>query len=173
MADMKVSAPYIFKKVYNEEKIFDCDGQYLKLGYINIISLFHKRSCTFSNNDQNLLNLDFLPIADTRLTKETNPDELERTLYNWKILERFDSNDDIRHMGLLFLQLCQSKQGDIARNISVKKYVKTEKDGKISYLQIRNVAFMEFHLASVFVYVRKTPTQAETIHYLGKICLKY
>ena len=44
MAAMKISAPYIFKKVYNEEKIFDDDGQDLKLGYININGLFHKKS---------------------------------------------------------------------------------------------------------------------------------
>ena len=32
MLSMKISAPYIFKKVYNEEKIFDEDDKELKLG---------------------------------------------------------------------------------------------------------------------------------------------
>ena len=42
MLAMKTSAPYIFKKVYNEEKVFEDDDE-VKIGYININGLYHKK----------------------------------------------------------------------------------------------------------------------------------
>jgi hypothetical protein len=52
---------------------------------------------------------------------------LETALCNWKILERFDSNDQVKHMGLLFLQSRQSKQEDIVRNKGERNISKVSK----------------------------------------------
>ena len=46
MLAMKTSAPYIFKKVYNEEKVFEDDDE-VKIGYININGLYHKKKSRF------------------------------------------------------------------------------------------------------------------------------
>ena len=72
MLAMKTSTPYIFKKTFNEETIFEEGSKELKLGYININDLLHKRSLNLINNDRNLLLLDYLAIADTRLSKENS-----------------------------------------------------------------------------------------------------
>ena len=71
MLSMKVSAPYIFKKVYNEEKIFDANE--IKLGYLNINDLYHKKRLLFVNNYQNLL----ITLADKRLTIDIKSDDLK------------------------------------------------------------------------------------------------
>ena len=92
MLAMKISSPYRFKKIYNKDKVFDDDEKEMKLGYININGLLQKSSHAFINDDQNLLALDFLIIADTRLMPNEHQDTfLEATLTNWKILERCDS----------------------------------------------------------------------------------
>ena len=116
---MKTSAPYIFKKIYNSEDIFENDAKELKLGYININDLLHKRSIDFVNNDKNLLMLDYLVIADTRLSKENETTYLQTRLNNWDVVKRFDSDDGLRHMGLIFLKSSASDLGDIVNNISV------------------------------------------------------
>ena len=67
MSSMKLSKPYIFKKVYNDMEIFNDPNNEIKIGYININGLFHSQSITSINNDENLLSLDCLMVADTRL----------------------------------------------------------------------------------------------------------
>ena len=86
MKAMKMYAPYTFKKVYNRNKVFEDEDKEIKLGYININGLFQKSSHIFINNDQNLLALDFLVLADTRLVAdEHKPAILNETFSNWKI----------------------------------------------------------------------------------------
>ena len=103
IASMKLYCPYNFKKVYLEEKIYKNDDEY-KIGYININNLHTGNSDMFLNDDQNLLELDLIVIADTRLDKDKKSEYLRSTLSNWKILHRFDSDDNMNHMGLLLLQ---------------------------------------------------------------------
>ena len=154
MKSMKLSSPYRFKKIYNRDKVFDEDEKELKLGYININGLFQKSSHTFINEDRNLLALDFLILADTRLmSNEKQETFLEASLSNWKILERYDSNDQVKHMGLLFLKSCESKKEDIVRNITKKMYYKWEEGKKITFMQVLTVSFLRYHLSSSFVYV--------------------
>ena len=81
----------------------------VKLGYININDIQAGRSLDFLNNDKNLLALDFLTIADSRLTTETSNEYLSQCLSNWKIMGRFDSKDNMRHMGMLILKSKESK----------------------------------------------------------------
>ena len=72
MESMKIFKPYQFKRIYNYESIFCSNRDELKVGYININDLFTGRSLEFLNEDSNLLTLDFLVVADTRLTEETD-----------------------------------------------------------------------------------------------------
>ena len=109
LESMKISKPYIFKKIYNDLKIFNDPNKEVKIGYININSLNTSRSISFINNDTNLLQLDFLLVADTRLSKEIKNSDMESNLFNWRILQRFDSNDSIVHMGLLFQERVKKK----------------------------------------------------------------
>ena len=162
LESMKISKPYVFKKIDNNVKIFNDPNKEIKIGYININSLYTSRSTSFINNDTNLLQLDFLLVADTRLSKEIKDRELESNLINWRIIQRFDSNDSIAHMGLLFLQSRESQKEDIVENIAEKIYFKNEKGKKINQMQVMSVSFMQFHLTCAFVYIRKTPTTEET-----------
>ena len=122
MTAMKLSSPYQFKKVYLRDQVFRDNEDELKIGYININCLFNNRSIEFINNDKNLLELDTLVIAETWLTKSENTDEeLTNSLSNWKIVKRFDSNDGKRHMGMLLLQSCNSRKGDIICESRIKQ----------------------------------------------------
>ena len=62
---MKLSVPYIFNKIYLSDKIFDKPSEEIRIGYVNINSLYSGMSDTFLNNDENLLHLDVLAVADT------------------------------------------------------------------------------------------------------------
>ena len=81
-------------------------------------------SSIFLNNDTNLLDLDYLVVADARLKSQNFTSELDKTLSNWTVLGRFDSNDEMIHMGLLFLKSHKSHQQDIVHNIKEKQYFK-------------------------------------------------
>ena len=116
----------------------------------------------FINNDKNLLLLDFLVVADTRLSEKNKTCDLERSLSNWKLMKRFDSNDGVIHMGLIILQSCTSKEDNIAREIREKKYVKNENGRTINYTQVMTVSFLKYNIKCAFVYIRQTPTDGET-----------
>ena len=68
MKAMQLLCSHKFKKTYNSESIFESHCEELKLGYININSLLTGRNMPFLNNDANLLALDYLVVADTRLS---------------------------------------------------------------------------------------------------------
>ena len=103
IASMKLYSPYNFKKVYLDEKIYKNEEE-IKVGYININNLLTGNSDVFLNEDQNLLELDIIAVADTRLEENNTMEDLKRQLSNWKILHRCDSDDNMKHMGLLLLQ---------------------------------------------------------------------
>ena len=107
---MKLSSPYIFHKIYNNVKIFKEPEKDIKIGYININGLYDNKSHTFLNNDKNLLLLDFLVVADTRLNEKQKTCDTENEFTNWKVIERIDSKDGRNHMGLLMLQSSRSFQ---------------------------------------------------------------
>ena len=162
MMSMKLSSPYIFKKVYNDVKIFEDANKEVKIGYLNINGLYHAKSSVFLNTDKNLLQLDFLVVADTRLTEKNTLCELETDLSNWKLIKRFDTQDGIVHMGMIMLQSCASKEEDIVRNLKEKVYFKLDKQKKINFMQVITVSFLKYHITGAFVYIRETPTEAET-----------
>ena len=69
---MKVFKPYQFKRISNYESIFCSSEDELKVGYININDIFTGRSIESLNEDKNLLALDILVVADSRLMEETD-----------------------------------------------------------------------------------------------------
>ena len=100
---MRIIRPYRFKKYYNEDNIFNEEGKEIKIGYLNINGLLDSEHYEYLNNDKNLLYLDILVLAETKLTKAEENIDLAEKLHQFKLLKRFDANDGMRHMGLLMV----------------------------------------------------------------------
>ena len=64
LESMRKFKPYQFKKKYIFDNIFE-DNNDIKLGYFNIRGLCESNHAEYLDNDKNLLNLDFLVIAET------------------------------------------------------------------------------------------------------------
>ena len=62
---------YEFKKIYLDQKVFDKDESEIKLGYLNINGLMEGNHCQYFNNDKNLMNLDVIVLAETKLLDQT------------------------------------------------------------------------------------------------------
>ena len=78
---MTTFSSYNFKKLYLDKEIFDGETnakKELKVGYINTNDLSAAGSDVFINTNENLLNLDLLCVADTRLTSAKTNEALER-----------------------------------------------------------------------------------------------
>ena len=162
LLSMTTFASYNFQKIYLDQDIYDGKtgaNKELKVGYINTNGLSTCSSDVFINTNENLLNLDLLCVADTRLTKMKSNEELERGLNNWSIIRRFDSMDGEVHMGLLLLQSRHS-QFDIAdKDIVSKEGIKRIDGEQKVYVQVMKV--LVCNLCIGFVYIRSTPTQEE------------
>ena len=156
MESMKIYKNYNFLKILNTESIFESNEDEVKLGYININDIFSARSIDFLNKDTNLLGLDFLVVADTRLQEETDNECLDHKLSNWIVEARFDSEDKLKHMGMLVLK---SKLSDyqIIINVTEKPYFKNH----YVQMQVVFISFTAYNLESAFVYTRETPSQAQ------------
>merc|ERR1712236_40793 len=100
--------------------------------------------------------LDFLVVADTRLQEETDNECLDHKLSNWIVEARFDSEDKLKHMGMLVLK---SKLSDYKTkiNITEKPYYRNH----YVQMQIVFISFRPYDLESAFVYTRETPSQAQ------------
>ena len=154
MEAMKVFKSHVFKKTYNMESIFISNEDELKLGYININDILTGRSLTFVNKDKNLLSLDFLVVADTRLLEAITNDFLHQELTNWSIEARFDSEDNKKHMGLLMLKSKSSRVGNLIEIVEEKKYMKNNS----TQIQVLFVSFKDYCMKTAFIYTRETPT---------------
>ena len=66
---MRLTRPYEFKKIYNEDEIFNEEGNEIKIGYLNINGVIDADHYVYLNNDKNPLNLDNLILAEAKLTK--------------------------------------------------------------------------------------------------------
>jgi len=51
------------------------------------------------NADKNLLNLDILVLAETKLKFEDNWREIEMKLSNWNVIHRYDSKENKKVWG--------------------------------------------------------------------------
>ena len=161
---MTTFSSYNYKKIYLDQDIFDGEtkaNKELKVGYINTNDLSTCSSEVFINTNENLLNLDLLCIADTRLTVTKINESLERNLCNWSILRRFDSYDGEDHMGLLLLQSKHSKFDITDKQIVQKEGVKRIDGKQKVYIQTMKVLVKRCDLLIGFVYIRATPSQDE------------
>ena len=164
LLSMTTFSSYNFKKIYLDKDIFDGEAsgnKDLKVGYINTNNLSTSRSDVFLNTNDNMLHLDLLCVADTRLTSATSNDSLERNLCNWSVLRRFDSMDGDDHMGLLLLQSKNSKFEITAEQIVQKEGIKRIDGKQKVYVQIMKVLVKMCEIIIGFVYIRATPSQEE------------
>ena len=164
LLSMTTFSSYNFKKLYLDKEIFDGETnakKELKVGYINTNDLSASGSDVFINTNENLLNLDLLCVADTRLTSAKSNEALERNLSKWSILRRFDSDDGEEHMGLLLLQSNHSMIDITDKEIAQKEGYKSIDGKKKVYIQTMKVLVKMCDLLIGFVYIRATPTQDE------------
>ena len=155
---MKASVPYEFKKVTLDTKIFKVPNDEVKMGYVNINSLYEGKSDSFLNEDSNLLELDFLAISDTRLTASNSTNELYQRLNNWNVIGRGDSSDGMKHMGMVLLQ---SKKSKIFNEVSFKDWFKKSDGKNLVFAQVITLKLLESKIKASFIYIRETPTQKD------------
>ena len=110
---------YNFKNIYLDEKIFETEEDEVKLGYWNINGLMNAGHAQYLNNDYNLLSLDLLVLSETKLEKNISVDEISKILSSWKIIARFDSEDQRKHMGMLVLS---SRHSNVMNQINRISY---------------------------------------------------
>ena len=156
---MKLYQNHVFKKIQNTETIFDEAYNEVKIGYININDLSTSKSTENLNQDQNILGLDYLAIADTRLSRKDDDERLKMKLSNWSIEKRFDADDNSKHMGLLFLRSNKSKYQNLVESIEQKYEVDSKKS--IVFSQTFIVTFTKFDLKAAFLYIREKPSMAQ------------
>ena len=157
---MKLTVPYSFKKINLEKQIFETSEKETKIGYININGLYDGMSLEFLNGDDNLLNLDFIAVADTRLTNRDSTEKLERNLDNWRLIHRYDSNDNVRHMGIILLQSKRSNSSyqDITRH----RWMRVISEKNMTFAQIVKLKLEKPEIEVSFVYIRQTPTTKDS-----------
>ena len=146
--------PYVFKKTYLDEKIFVQDNNEFKAGYLNINGLKDGNHGQYLNADKNLIGLDILVLAETKLVK-SDQHGLEDLLNNWSIKGRYDSGDGQKHMGLMLLKNNKSRLSD---QLSIE-YKVAKRRGAIQIQGL--VVTLNTGSKFGFVYCRSTPSNAE------------
>ena len=167
---MRKFRPYPLYKIYLEDKVFVNDNLELKIGYLNINDLTAEFHAEYLNLDKNLLNLDLLALADTRLGNEISQQNLANKLDNFKILKRFDVSDGIKHMGILLLLSKNTNVNalipeDLIESFEESKMMQkgTNEGKKMSFVQ-GNVLWIREHFIKIcFVYFREKPTQKDLL----------
>ena len=146
---------YEFKKVFLDQKIFNCEESEIKVGYLNINGLLDGNHNLYFNADKNLNSLDFVVLAETKLTKECDSNAIEASLSNWKIVARYDSKDSRKHMGLMLLSSRGSKfNGQVS---ITHQTAKRDESFQIEGIVLR----LKPNLNIGFVYCRSSPTHQE------------
>ena len=153
---------YSFKKIFLDEEIFQKKGKEIKIGYFNINGLLEGNHAAYLNADKNLLNLDYMLLAETKLNSSVSSAIVVKHLSNWNILRRFDAGDDKKHMGLLLL--LNKQRIDQNRGI---KYIalKREKTLQTQGLKVK----LACGVSLGFLYCRTTPTNSD----IDKICKEF
>ena len=126
------------------------ESEEVKLGYLNINGL--KNKVEDIDADKNLLNLDCLVLAETKLSPE-----MEVVLKNWNI-SRFDfedKNSKSPHLGMAFL----SKKNPI-HGLSVKLSSSINLSGKTKF-QYFAVNVAKYDLNGIFFYINKKPQKKD------------
>ena len=153
---MRKFQPYLFKKVYLDEEVFENNGDELKIGYLNINGLRDGNHAKYLNSDHNLLNLDVLVLSETKLNQYDCAESAYTDLYNWKVLERYDAGDGRKHMGLLVMS---SLSSSISKEIEEFTHQVVKRNGN---LQIQGLIMKLKNGWTIgFVYSRSTPNNPE------------
>ena len=156
VAAMRKFRQYKFKKVYLDEKIFDLEDEEIKIGYLNINGLLDGGHAEYLDADRNLLNLDILTLAETKLDHNTKSEKINNILKNWRILGRFDSEDGIKHMGMMILSRNSSCVEEQILNVT-HQIAKRGDNLQVEGLVVRFKSENNFG----FVYCRSTPNNPE------------
>ena len=128
----------------------------LKAGYLNINGLLDGQHADYLNQDHNLKCLDLLVLSETKLTKSIQTSTLNNQLSNWNIIKRYDSDDGLKHMGLMLLVGSNSRL--IGQSIVVT-HLPAMRDGK---LQIQGVIVrLNDDMKCGFIYCRSNPNNSE------------
>ena len=163
---MRTFKSYNFKKVFLEDKVFVRDYKELKLGYLNVNDLTAEFHAEYLNSDKNLVHLDVLVVADSRLTSQYNVQQLEDKLDNYTLFSRYDSDDDVKHMGLVALCSRTSNLIDELPNIETNCFRLKEKmiNGLMeTYIQGLIMKFKKYEVNVAFVYIRRKPKKEDIL----------
>ena len=153
---MRKFRPYLLKKVYLDEKIFETDDAEIKVGYLNINGLSDGSHSAYLNSDHNLRNLDLLVLSETKLVKSEFAQKTINELDNWTLIGRYDSEDGKKHMGLLILSSKKSMISDQIRNIT---HQVVERNGNLQIQGLIVSLISGFDLR--FIYCRSSPNNPE------------
>ena len=151
MKSMETFSPHQCKKFYLDQKIFIHSAAELKIGYININGLYSAESCSMLNSDFNLLHLDILLVADTRLSSSDCQSQLEDNLSNWKVILRADSEDTMKHMGMLLLVSKQSCIKEDQLEMNSKQGKTNYKGQEIVYVQVIRIRIFNINVGFVYI----------------------
>ena len=157
MESMKLFKSYSPLKVYLDHEVYCKKEEEVKIGYLNINGVADANHGNYLNQDKNLLNLDILVLAETKL-KYQSDEELKDLLSNWNILLRQDANDDEVHMGMLCLISKGSEYENRKPSVKLNKIWSKKVAGKMmNHMQMINLKIHQMLLSVSFIYIRKTP----------------
>ena len=133
-------------------------GDEIKIGYLNISDLTAEFHAEYLNDDKNLINLDILVIADSRLNADYETGALQVKLDNYILFARYDSEDASKHMGMV--ALC-SRNSTLSENLlEIQSNIFQEKEqlknGTMeTYMQGMIVTLKQFNIKFAFIYIRR------------------
>ena len=153
---------YTFKKIYLKNEIFQNIEKEIKVAYLNINGLLDSNHAKYLNDDRNLLCIDILVVAETKLLQNIRTLSFEAQLLNWKILKRYDSNSGKKNMGMILL----TPRLQVFRGISL---ITNHTANRNDSLQIQGlVVQLKSGISLGFLYCRTTPTNSE-IDYINRV----
>ena len=114
------------------------------------------RHAQYINADHNLMNLDVLVLAETKLDSSISEEDVMKHLERWMVLGRYDSKDGLKHMGLIILSSLSSTISTLVRSLN---HQVVNRNGN---LQIQGLILeLTNGLSFGFIYCRSTPNHPE------------
>ena len=153
---MRKFRPYLLKKIYLDEKVFNNDDYEIKTGYLNINGLSDGNHAKYLNADHNLKQLDILVLSETKLDKGEVSQNAIKDLNNWIVLGRYDAEDGKKHMGLLVLS---NQNSLISNQIQSLEHQVVNRNGQLQIQGLIVKLANGFNLG--FIYCRSGPNNPE------------
>ena len=157
---MRKFKPYLFKKIYIFDQIFNDNTDDLKIAYLNINGFMRSNHAQYLDFDHNLLSVDYLALSETWLNKEFSNKDVQRKLNNWKLVSRIDASDNEQHMGLLLL-VPATKMNVMERLYNIDNFEGYKTNTKNLLYQGLVVNIKNLYRRIVFMYIRETPNVQE------------